>query len=479
MNTSHLWAHYWTLIKLDASGNSQAKELATVKQFVTQQFPAAQSMDGTDRADPELNSVQVQQRLVNFTRNASVGPDIRANAALGLRCFISHQIQQICLQLEHQFGAYYGFSRYDLFPFVLDDQLDDPGDSGDPAVRGTYIPLSMQILQTFDPDRATLSTWITRLVKQHAELNAFLLERGLYMVSDWAILNDTRPKQLQRILSQFHHLTTHEIAAAQLLLASYQQVYLRDRLQQNQRGKCADPTPQQLESISQLVQAQTRQWTSAKVILQRLQTLADRLRQYRIAIRGGSPPTMPIATGDDQALPGGFTTAEPLDDEDPQQTFLQTYRQQFLTCLDHAQAEGVSDRLRRLRPPNDQRFLHALRLFHCDGLNMGEIAKQIGLEAQFQVSRLLNLKELRADVRHRLLHCLKDGLVNQARDLISAERLNQVDQQIDDALNEQVESLMQTAQAAAQTPKAYSTANLFAQRLCRYLDDISHTQERP
>jgi hypothetical protein len=50
--------------------------------------------------------------------------------------------------------------------------------------------------------------------------NAFLLEHEVYLVSDWAILNDTSSKQLQRIFSQFHHLTSQEIQQAMQLLGA-------------------------------------------------------------------------------------------------------------------------------------------------------------------------------------------------------------------------------------------------------------------
>lgn len=82
-----------------------------------------------------------------------------------------------------------------------------------------------------------------RLVKQHHELNAFLLEQGLCMLSDWAILNDTKPKKLRRVLTQFHHFTDPEVQQAVILLESYHAIYRRDRILQAQKGACPDPRP--------------------------------------------------------------------------------------------------------------------------------------------------------------------------------------------------------------------------------------------
>jgi hypothetical protein len=54
----------------------------------------------------------------------------------------------------------------------------------------------------------------------------------VYFISDWAILNDTKSKQLQRILAEFHHLSEFEIRYSCILLESYHAVYRRDRLEQ-------------------------------------------------------------------------------------------------------------------------------------------------------------------------------------------------------------------------------------------------------
>ncbi|MEC4812105.1 MAG: hypothetical protein SAK29_02315 [Scytonema sp. PMC 1069.18] len=59
-------------------------------------------------------------------------------------------------------------------------------------VNSTKLTSAREILQSFDCQRSNLSTWSGQKVKQHKPLNQFLLERGLYLASDWAILNDTR-----------------------------------------------------------------------------------------------------------------------------------------------------------------------------------------------------------------------------------------------------------------------------------------------
>ncbi|MBW4582026.1 MAG: hypothetical protein KME42_20880 [Tildeniella nuda ZEHNDER 1965/U140] len=465
-------ARYWTLVRLDNAGNPKRHMLEPAKTFVQQQLTA----DVTDAA--------MQQRLVPLMRSPN-HPD-QDVVALCLRCFLSHLIEQACTHLETQFGAYYGFTRYDLYPFVLDDdgtasyQLiavsEQPkATSQEPAAK-RYQPLALKILQTFDPNRANLSTWTVRLVKQHHELNAFLLEQGLCMLSDWAILNDTKPKKLRRVLTQFHHLTEPEVQQALVLLDSYHAVYRRDRLLQGQKGACLAPTSEQLQEIGDYVQPTNLLASpgtpSPGTILTRLTALAGRLRQYRIAVGGGKPPSQSLDQPGN-TLVDELSQASGSIDEDPQVAFLQTYRPQFLGCLETALHRVVTDRVQTLKPPKQQNFLAALQLFHCQKRSMGAIAQQIGLQAQFQVSRLLKLEELRTDVRHGMLQCLRHAVKNAVLNDVAPDMLDKIDQQIAEALEEQVNDLLQKDQANAKTPKGYVSDSLFAQTLCRYLDELT------
>jgi len=289
------------------------------------------------------------------------------------------------------------------------------------------------------------------------------------MLSDWALLNDTRSQKLQRILGQYYQLTDREVMHAQTLLTCYHSVYRRDRLQHRQKGTCPAPTDTQLEEISQLVQQQMGQSNSPKLLRRQLEGLANRLREYRIATRGGSPPGQSLDQPD--ALPLADTTPTDAPDEpDDRATFLQFYRQQLLTGLETAFAQIVSDRMRTQKSDKSQMFLQALQLFHCQGASMTAIAEAIGLQAQYQVTRLLKLKEFRADVRHYLLQYLKQSIKDKALDYTSPSQLDQLDDQLEVALSEQIDAVIQQDQATAKTPKNYAVASLFARILCQYLD---------
>jgi hypothetical protein len=472
---------YWNLVKLSASGGTRLEALPAARTFFHRVI--SQDRAGGTIAHPKIDHLAIQQQLLQHLQDGVASVDDRGLAALCLRCYLSHQIEQICVQLANQFGDYYGFTANDLLPYVLDDDgkwresryarstiFGQTVGATIDAADNRYQPLAVKILTRFDPNRGSLATWTLRLVKQHAELNAFLLERGLYMLSDWAILNDTSAKKLQHVLRQFHHLTEWEVQQAIILLESYHAVYRRDRLLQGYKGQCAPPANSQLLEMAQLMQQRMAQAVSASTVLARLHGLADRLRQHRVAMRGGSPPTRSL---DDpkQATVATQLIDEPASPEEALQIqFLQTYRQQFLSCLEQAVAQVVDDRQRSLKPPKDQTFLKALHLFHCRGLAMGDIAQQIGLRAQFQVSRLLNLKALRADVRHWMLQCLQSTVRESILRDLTPDNLHCLDQQLNIALSEQVDTLLQEAHANSKTPKAHISGSRFARSLCRYLD---------
>lgn len=122
-------------------------------------------------------------------------------------------------------------------------------------------------------------------------------------VTDWAILNDAKPKQLERILSAFHNLGETEIKRASILLKSYHAVYRRDRLAQRRnqvtsgqstiKQRCLQPTDTQLHEIAQQVNAEAGLKLGTEQIKIKLRYLANRLRQYRVYVRTslGTKPT--------------------------------------------------------------------------------------------------------------------------------------------------------------------------------------------
>jgi hypothetical protein len=470
-------SRYWTLVRIDAAGKRKIEEIAPAKAFFLSSFPEIV-------AQRQVPDASIQRQLWQWMKSAD--SEVCFLAQRCLQCFISHQIEQVCQQLEAQFGTEHGFTCNDLLPLVLDDDGRRLSrDKGKPTST-SYQSLPGEILQSFNPEQSSLATWTSRRVKHHRELNAFLLEQGVYLVSDWAILNDTSSQQLQRVFSQFHHLTTLEIQQASRLLECYHAVYRAQRLQARQagvKGQCPPPTTEQLRQMQQRLSTQTNQMLSLETLMARLQDIASRLRQYRIHVRGGSLPTDSI---DPPAKCATNTTADDISFQDfidnryttdEQTEFLETYREQFVTCLDQAIAQVTDEQVTKLQrkdPQKAQQFFTALQLFHCQGQAMNEIAKLVNLQAQFQVSRLLKLKAFRADVQQQLLVRLREYVFEQAKTYSNPKRLESLNQQIEEALEEQITQVMEEAATEASTATTaknrITSSSLFAERLCRYLD---------
>ncbi|MBE9126753.1 MULTISPECIES: hypothetical protein [unclassified Coleofasciculus] len=464
---------YWTTIAINAAGQRKREEIAPAKAFFLASFPEF-------TIHSEVSDALVQRQLLHwFKRGTQRDEKGRFLAQLCLKCFISSQIERVCQQLAVQFGTEHSFTCGDLLPFVLDDDSRRYAQAATNQSPAPYQSFSDEILQSFDPEQSSLATWTTRRVRHHRELNDFLLEQGVYLVSDWAILNDTTPKQLDRIFSQFHQLTTVEIQQAKQLLENYHAVYRAQRLKQRQagiKGKCLPPTREQLNQINQRLSSLTPQMLSEVTLLTKLQEIASRLRQYRIHVRGGALPkdeTDPMTLAERIPYPNSDTTND-------QTEFLRVYRQHFLTSLDQAIAQVTSDRVTKLQckdPQKAQGFIIALQLFHCQERSMSDIAKQLNLKAQFHVSRLLKLKAFRADIQRELLVYLRDRIFEQAKTYIQPERLQTFHQQIEDALNEQVTHVIEEAATEASTAtveKHRSQSSLFSRRLCRHLDTRSN-----
>ncbi|EAW33919.1 hypothetical protein [Lyngbya sp. PCC 8106] len=457
---------YWKLVKLTSSGQRKISEIPSAQAF----FQLALTEWATRT---EVSDVAIQQKLTQWYREPKTLPDPHlssTDAQLCLLCFISWEIEQTCLYLEAKFGTEHGFSRQDLFPLVLDE-------SGEINPKNnSYQSLARQILESFDPEKSSLATWTNRRVRYHPELNAFLLERGIYMVSNWAILNDTRPKQLERILTEVYQLTPLEVQRSSQILFSYHNVYRSQRLQQRSSGfkrRCQPPTPEQYEQMADILKTQFDLSIPTKMIAQNLQEIANQLRDYRIYSRGGQFPTQSLDASSSEGLEQ-LTAPEPTEDNHNTQTeFLEQYRQHFMSCLDRSLLEVVEQRLSQLKRRNQEKseqFLKALSLFHCREESMGEIAKKLGLKAQYQVTRLLNLKEFRADVRQKLLIQLRDRILDFAKSYTDVHRLQTLDHELDEALNEEIDKLIQEAESESHNSQESSTKSLFSQRLCEQID---------
>ena len=508
------------------------------------------------KTDPESKIVRLRRSAIaqsNRTHDDGQNPKskIQNSAEACLRCFISHQIDYACQQLASQFGTNHRFGKMDILPFILNDNhllqkadgrrqpvLSDAEGKAEEgrqkrelgrgvegggvervetgpmpnAQRPTpvqnpkskiqnpkspYLSLSTEILDTFNPDRSNLKTWTVRLVRHNPIVTSILLDHGVYLVSDWAILNDTTEPQLERILGEFYMLSSGEIHQFVLLLESFHAIYRGDRCsatanhhrQPHQTSRCLPPTPDQLTRISQYIQDLWEQGEdisdsalkkegvrkiTPKQILPHLQALAHYLRDYRIHIRRGTLPNDSIDNFESPYWESRLIDdSNPLDDQDEaSQRFLSDYRQAFEESLDAAIQMVVEQKVARLRKRKGDRhrlFLKGLHLFHCQGQTMTEIAPQLGYERQDKVTYLLKLKDLRADIRHETLNQLRDRILSLAQAFADPAHLQQLDQQLDTLLEEPLTALMAEAELETTGPRDGPLKSRFSRRLCCYL----------
>ncbi len=435
-------SRYWILVRLTNSGTTRSQDCAIAQEYFAQTFPHA-----SERSERSLQTQLFQKYQAG-----------ELAAGLCLRCWLSHCIVQVCKSLFNQFGETYRFTLPELLTYVLDDE-------GSLELKTTFTPVAVQILKGYNPEIAALSTWTARLVKQNHELNRFLMEHGLYLVSDWAILNDTKPDQLKRIWVEVYNRTIDQAEQSALILESYRAIYLPDRIASGSRGKCVDPTLEQLQRIADLIPSPI----SPDAVLANLRQIAKQLRQYRLERHGATTQSTEIPAIARQAE-AKLTQVEASDDL-PIEQFLQSYRTQFMNCLDAAFEKVVGDRTVKLNTSlKITQFLTALKLFHCEQIKMADIAQQLGLPRQDSVTHLLKLKAFRADVRLHMLAKLKRDVSEIARSFVAPTRLNHLDQAIQHVLEEQIDSMLIAEDKKNKTPKEYLQRSLFSDRLCLYLD---------
>jgi hypothetical protein len=387
-------------------------------------------------------------------------------ALLCLRCFISHTIVTTIRSLVNQFGKQHQFKEEDLLPIVLDDD-----GSPDPS---PYKPLSFTILETFDPKSGTLTNWTIRHVRQHPELKRKLLEQGVYLISPWALLNDTKPDRLRTIFTDLH-LLDRDILQAQNLLTAYRAIYLPDRIKARTRKTCIPPTTEQLIRISTELEKLSQTRSSPESILNQLEALSNKIRQHRMKLKVGIQSDRSL---DD---PNFKLPAESECLDEPQETaqtdFLRQYRNSFSTVLTHAITSVINDRI-VTTPKKATQFLIALQAYYCKNISMGEIATLIGIRSQDAVSRLIRLKDLRSDIRRHMLSNLKAAVLTQAAPFLTAEALKAADRALETALDEQLETLMQAEAQRDKTPKGLQKGETrLSIALCHHLDQRQESPE--
>ena len=449
--------NYWILRGVNSFGQYQSKEIPEAEAFFLEYF------EGQIQRD-RIEHREIQHTLFGWYRNEET--EAQVNAGCCLRCFVSNCIYQFCLSTEQKYRETYGLSRNDLFPVLLDlIQQDYIARSrvGDSLIR--------DIINTFDLDKhSSLSTWTSIKVKGNRNYKIVLKFYGIVEVTDWLILVKTTPGKLERKLRQQGY-SDSEIQEYGNLLEAFHQVYRTELLARRReintqreaegKGKSHKPYPpptnDQLRQIAKILNI-SRQLEPQEV-LNKLKNIAHILRNNTIP-----EPINELSEN----------TENPTNNLDRElEIVIYNQIEDILVTVTYQVIEAKINYFMNRKTPKIQKannLILGLNLFYCQGYSMGEIANQLKLSGQSQVSRLLRLKELREDVSRNTISILKDSLKAQVTKLLTdPEKLAILDTKIQEFIEPEIQEVIQEAETEIFDSKNRNRNSLLARTVCQCL----------
>ncbi|MDJ0694849.1 hypothetical protein [Mastigocoleus sp. MO_188.B34] len=344
-----------------------------------------------------------------YGQNETVDIVTRAKAGLCLRCYISYPILKVCKKIDYLFSGGKQFTYRDLLPFVLDDDgkslifidrdtkqqffIDNDGELKDP----TYQFFSTKILQSFRSEsksRMSLDNWAYLQTKQNPQIKNFISEFGFRHLSDWALLNRVRRKQLENLSVRDRNI-----------VEAFHMVYRRDRVKQRQTGirKCPDPSREQLQEMLMYLKDKESHIYTTKDLILSLNQIAIQLRQYDIW-NSREPleiynPEIQIYTARTD-LPGSSLDLEEEEDKE----FMGFLHKQLNLALSNAIKQEINNRISQLQKSKKyaifaNQYLQGLKLYYCHNLSLREIAPKLNMKSWDRARRVLNPGKLLSDVR--------------------------------------------------------------------------------
>ncbi|MEL6459989.1 MAG: hypothetical protein AAFQ91_17340 [Cyanobacteria bacterium J06621_15] len=473
MNTS---SRYWKIWRINP-----AAEKSGYKHFpltAAKEFANSQISDTKDSND--------QNTLLSCFKGENDGSDTinRARAGLCLRCYVSEPILKECKKLDSLFSGEKQFSYRDLLPFVLNDDgeklivLDQDGktqlmvDECSKTLASKYNFFSVKILQTFNPElqsRMSLDNWAYLQTKQNPELKKFLSEFGFKHLSDWALLNRVRKKQLERLLDQESYV-----------IQTFHAVYRRDRQQQKNRSnkKCPDPTTAQLEEMLGYLQQQ-QIWINTPVqLIKELKQIALQLRRYDVWSSRESLDIYDEESGTyviRRDLPNSS-----IDEADvEQQDFLKFLQQNLYTTLSQTIKQQVEANIQKLQKSKKYgcfaaKYIQGLHLYYAEGMSLKEITPELGMSSWDQTRRVLNPGELLSKVRAKTIEQMLEIILKKAAEKgltkipPSANYLMTLTEQIESYLDGEI---FQQAAEEIRAGKNRIMSSTYAQKLRCYIQE--------
>lgn len=411
-------SRFWTICQISPTRERTGYEYRLVslaQSFFRQQFLSqfhSQSRDVQADLLSQFHGVELESSAIS-----------RAYAGLCLRCNISYPILKACQTIDSLFAGDKQFTYRDLLPLVLNDDgkelliLDDERKTQlrlndlEETQPATYKTFAMEVLRTYKSNSLSsmsLDNWAFLQTKQHPELKSFLSEFGFQHLSDWALLNRVRPKQLEQLSDRDRHL-----------VEVFHAVYRRDRRQQQQVSRCIDPTGVQLAEMAELIEQRGVFTYPPNELLKALKQVAKQLRQYDIWQSREPLEVQNLDTGSyDLRVDLPSDSLNELDAEE--QEFLEFLHQQLSITLVNAIEQTVQSQITQLQKskryaPFTACFIPGLRLYYCEGLSLKDIGQQLGMSSWDQTRRILNPGELLSKARMLTVQQLLELILEKAQ----------------------------------------------------------------
>jgi hypothetical protein len=474
-------SRYYNLWRIDPAGDLKGYTSCLIP--LAKEFFREYGKDEAVKSD-RLPPKNLQSDLYSCFQAPGADLRERFQAGLCLRCYVSEPILKSCQKIDYLFGEDQSFSYRDLLPFVLNDDgktllvLDPDGktqlalDASGTLQPTDYRCFSLQILQTFKPNARSsmsLDNWAYLQTKQNPELRRFLSEFGFQQLSDWALMNRTRPKQLEQLTKRDRHL-----------IEAFHAVYRRDRRQQQQgKKRCQDPTKEQLQEMLTHLQVQQINLQPQALILE-LRAVALQLREYDLWSHREPLELEDPDTGDRLIrpdLPPDISDQNNLEQQE-QQELLAFFRDQLQLALVDSIQQVICDRIRDLKKSRGyagfvDQFIPGLLLYYRQGMGLKDIADLLNMSGWAQARRVLNPGEVINLVRTLTIRQLLGTMLKKAAEKgltplpPEPNYLENLAQQIEEIADAEI---FKAAFSEIQTGKNRALKSVYAEKLCHYLE---------
>lgn len=468
-------SRYWHICRISLKNQRTGYEYSLVpiaEEFCQQKVPSSQAR--------EMQAFL----LSNYSFNSGfVDVATRAKAGFCLRCYVSEPILKACQKIDSLFSGDKSFTYKDLLPFVLNDDGKTPIildslrktqlilDENGIAKTSTFKFFTVEVLRTYNADASSMSldNWAYLQTKQNSEVKDFLSEFGFQNLSDWALMNRARPKQIEKLSVRSRHL-----------VEVFHSVYRRDRQNHQKAGakRCPDPSTAQLQEMLKSLQQLGVPIKTPVDLTKELKHVASQLRQYDIwsyrePLEIQDPDTGNYTTRVD--LPNDLQ--DELDVE--QQEIIEFLHEQLKLALAESIKQQISDRLSELQKsrkyaPFADKFILGLQLYYCQQMSLKDVGLKLGMSSWDQTRRILNPGELLSKVRTSTVQQVLEKILSEAH----SKGLTEIPPKIEylKTVVEQIEAfadaeIFQEAAEEIRAGKSRSLDSLYAQELRRNLNN--------